>query len=722
MILKELRINNFRSYYKESAFTFKDGLTLIIGGNGDGKTTFFDALDWLFATDKDNRSPELISEKRKSEMAEGDSDTLSVSLEFEHDGVKMLEKKFRFEKQPNGDVITRDFSFQGWSGVGSEREMITGSLLLEQCFDAVIRKYCLFKGESNLNVFDNEAALKTLVDKFSNIRQFDDYVKLLSSFEEKSDEAHKKELRNDSKVSQKVKSIAIREKENLQKIADISDEIKLQEYNSQKYGKKIEDIEQHKETSEKYNEIIARIKNIEEKLYRTRSYISEDYNVKLLDDLWILAYFPDILTEYSKKVGALGKAKRKQNNEYIEQRAKDKGKQEAIVELTALANGAVPLSKFVPDGDTMQEMLDDHICKVCGREALEGSDAYNFMKEKLAQYTRSLMADSVAIPDEKKAALFPKSHIEDLHNLSISLGGRRAQEIAELFSEIKDKVALNARLKEDVAKIELQLYEANEEKKRLLIQCDGISEDDLQASYTNLTGYFNQKSKAESKLQMLNITLNGLHEQKREIKREYDGLNPQSGMVKIYARVHTAFDKILKSFKRAKKSNLRQFLADLEEKANEYLQLLNVDDFHGVVRIIETVDESARIQLRSSNGTDINNPNGALQTTMYMSVLFAISDLTTLKREVDYPLIFDAPTSSFESFKEEEFYNVIDKINKQCIIVTKDLLDKDEATGERRLNQSKINQLTCSVYRIEKQRPFDPNDLSTICTTSTPIK
>mgnify|MGYP001232191641 FL=1 len=85
-------------------------------------------------------------------------------------------------------------------------------------------------------------------------------------------------------------------------------------------------------------------------------------------------------------------------------------------------------------------------------------------------------------------------------------------------------------------------------------------------------------------------------------------------------------------------------------------------------------------------------------------------------------MIFDAPTSSFESLKEDEFYNVIDKIKKQCIIVTKDLLEKDDVTGERRLNLEKINRLTCSVYRIEKQRPFDPEDLSTICTTAKPIK
>ncbi|MEG2066797.1 MAG: ATP-binding protein, partial [Tannerellaceae bacterium] len=204
MILKELKINNFRSYYKESLFTFKDGLTLIIGGNGDGKTTFFDALDWLFITARENKSETLISEKRKSEMIAGDNDYISVSLIFEHDGEKSLEKRFYFEKRIDGSFITRDFSFQGWSGSGSEREMIKGNILLEQCFDTVIRKYCLFKGESQLDVFNDETALKTLVDKFSNIRQFDDYVDLLKSFEANSDKAYKKELKSDEQTTKKV--------------------------------------------------------------------------------------------------------------------------------------------------------------------------------------------------------------------------------------------------------------------------------------------------------------------------------------------------------------------------------------------------------------------------------------------------------------------------------------------------------------------------------------
>ena len=155
---------------------------------------------------------------------------------------------------------------------------------------------------------------------------------------------------------------------------------------------------------------------------------------------------------------------------------------------------------------------------------------------------------------------------------------------------------------------------------------------------------------------------------------------------------------------------------------NEIFKLLNENDFRGEIRIRQTANDSAEIRLFSSNGTYIKDPGGAQETTMYMSLLFAISGLTTLKKEENYPLIFDAPTSSFEDFKENVFYNIIDKIDKQCIIVTKDLLEVDKKTGHKTLNTEKIESMTCSVYRIEKKAGYDQEDLSTIRTIITPIK
>ena len=65
MIIKEITIKNFRSYYGENKFEFTDGLTLVIGDNGDGKTTFFDALQWLFNTAVENNSIDNTSVRDK---------------------------------------------------------------------------------------------------------------------------------------------------------------------------------------------------------------------------------------------------------------------------------------------------------------------------------------------------------------------------------------------------------------------------------------------------------------------------------------------------------------------------------------------------------------------------------------------------------------------------------------------------------------------------------
>jgi DNA sulfur modification protein DndD len=44
---------------------------------------------------------------------------------------------------------------------------------------------------------------------------------------------------------------------------------------------------------------------------------------------------------------------------------------------------------------------------------------------------------------------------------------------------------------------------------------------------------------------------------------------------------------------------------------------------------------------------------------MHISILFAISELASENREESYPMIFDAPTSSFGETKSAEFLNLI---------------------------------------------------------------
>lgn len=719
MIIQKIEIRNFRSYYGLNTFEFTNGLTLIVGDNGDGKTTFFEALQWLFNTTVDTPHMENFSEMRKSELEIGESDTVSVSITFDHDGVKTIEKRFMVERYAKDRFRPSSQSFIGWENRQSGREQVDGKILVTRCFDAFLQKFSMFKGESDLNVFNDPTALKQLVAKFSDLREFDKYVVFTEEFESKANKAYVKESKSDDKISKEVERLDYQLMEVRREINIASRDLKESESAANLFQGRIEDLERHKDTSEKYTDIKNRIEAKRGEAARLKGAISAvNLNLSLLDRLWILCAYPPVLKELQSKSAAFSKTKRIQNEQFVKELGKREGKIEAINELTQLVNGASRMPWYLPGEAEMEEMIHDHICKVCGREAPEGSDAYKFMVEKLEEHRRHVLAEAEAQkPKEvEKEELFVNSFIEEVHNLSLNLGGFNETEVTGKAGEIRDRLDLINTYQKKLESVEKEIAEMEDEKARILIQADGVSEEMLDKSFHDLKGYFEQKGKAENRATELKGKIRAAEQKRDYLQEQLDALNPGKGQVLVYKKVYEAFEKIHKAFVGAKEQNLTLFLESLEGRANEYLARLNANDFHGLVRLVRTAEDSALIKLYSSNGSEIRRPSGSQQTTMYMSVLFAISDLTTLKREEDYPLIFDAATSSFGDAKENDFYNIIDTLKKQCIIVTKDFLEKNT------LRMNDINKLTCSVYRIQKAEGFNKNDLSTIRTTVVKVK
>ncbi len=719
MIIQKIEIRNFRSYYGLNTFEFTNGLTLIVGDNGDGKTTFFEALQWLFNTTVDTPHMENFSEMRKSELEIGESDTVSVSITFDHDGVKTIEKRFMVERYAKDRFRPSSQSFIGWENRQSGREQVDGKILVTRCFDAFLQKFSMFKGESDLNVFNDPTALKQLVAKFSDLREFDKYVVFTEEFESKANKAYVKESKSDDKISKEVERLDYQLMEVRREINIATRDLKESESAANLFQGRIEDLERHKDTSEKYTDIKNRIEAKRGEAARLKGAISAvNLNLSLLDRLWILCAYPPVLKELQSKSAAFSKTKRIQNEQFVKELGKREGKIEAINELTQLVNGASRMPWYLPGEAEMEEMIHDHICKVCGREAPEGSDAYKFMVEKLEEHRRHVLAEAEAQkPKEvEKEELFVNSFIEEVHNLSLNLGGFNETEVTGKAGEIRDRLDLINTYQKKLESVEKEIAEMEDEKARILIQADGVSEEMLDKSFHDLKGYFEQKGKAENRATELKGKIRAAEQKRDYLQEQLDALNPGKGQVLVYKKVYEAFEKIHKAFVGAKEQNLTLFLESLEGRANEYLARLNANDFHGLVRLVRTAEDSALIKLYSSNGSEIRRPSGSQQTTMYMSVLFAISDLTTLKREEDYPLIFDAATSSFGDAKENDFYNIIDTLKKQCIIVTKDFLEKNT------LRMNDINKLTCSVYRIQKAEGFNKNDLSTIRTTVVKVK
>lgn len=724
MIIKEIRIKNFRSYYGDNnLFEFSDGLTLILGDNGDGKTTFFEALEWLFRTELDRGSQELenVSEMRKSKLEIGEQDEVCVFMSFEHNGMKSVEKSFAFERTGESSYRVGKVNYTGYEDTFSGREQVSGKLLINRCYDAFIQRFSMFKGESRLDVFDDKTALKTLVDKFSDIKAFDELVEITNGFSKKSEAAYLKEMKSDEKVSIEAKSLELKIKSVNEKIFQKKTDIKEKQASIDIYSSSLKELEQTQKSSERFKEIEDRRKTQQEKKTRIMSQIRAiDYNYALLDKYWILAPFPTVLQEFKQKCSLFSREKRRQEREFDKQQAETIGKLKAVKEIQGtLINGSTELPWYLPDQETMEEMIHDHICKVCGRPAPEGSDAFEYMVHKLEDYKKHVEAKIQKELQEKEISdktLFKYNHIENLHNLSISLSGSSESEINSYVVQINERLELVSRLREELKTIESKLQDTLDEKSRLLIQAGNVSETVLEKNYKDIIGLYEQKGRAEVRLTEMKNDLSLLENQLSGYQKELDELNPSSSQVKILKDVHRALEEINKAFTNAKESNLRRFLHELEDKANEYLDILSANDFHGMVRLYKTADDSTEIKLISSNNTEITKPSGSQKTEMYISVLFAISDFTKEKRDEDYPLIFDAATSSFGDSKEEEFYNVIDGLDKQCIIVTKDFMTKGVVRSKD------IDKLSCPVYRIKKADGFDKNNMATIRTIITKLK
>ena len=728
MIIRRIEIENFRSYYgNEIVFEFGDGLTLILGDNGDGKTTFFEALQWLLdisSTDDVQKSHALdnFSEMKKSELGIGESAKLRVKIDFEHDGSKSVEKMFVIAKKSEDDFSVSDIKFKGKEDTEDGRLSPDGRRLIARCFDAEMQHFSMFKGESRLDVLDGPKALKMLVDKYSDIKFFDELVNLTSSFESSADKAFRKESKND----ENTKSEAIKFDNELTKLSgeiqEINKQIKELSATVDSYEAMLKDLEQNQDTRDRYNELSQALAGKKANATSLKASIDKvNLNTSLLDQYWIMCAFPDILSAFKDKCAQLRREKERLHDEFILERGKEQGELDALKkENEALLNDDAKLPWYIPNDKYMKEMIKVHRCKVCNTPAPEGSDAYRFMVNKLEEYKRHIN-ERARIKEEQvklsKKQLFTEEYIDEINVLANRLSGPEEAFISGIANDINDRLEVVSRKTEELSQVKKEMQEIEEDISRLLIQAGNISEEMMKKNNSDVSNMFRKKGDAELEIKDLEMILKSKLDRQTEVKEKMDNLKPGNSLSRLYQKVHFAFDKIAKASYRAKEKNLYNFLNALRDGANMYMDRLSTKDFHGEVSLFYKKDkEEAGIRLKSSNGTYIKKPSDSQKTVMYISILFAVSDFAHKKTDEEYPLIFDAATSSFGDAKEEDFYNIINDVNKQCIVITKDFI----SGGKVRMDD--VDKLTCRVYRIQKAEGFNNSDLSTVRTLVKEIK
>lgn len=146
MILNNLELINFKKYTQKS-FSFEEGLVGIIGKNGSGKSTIFEAILFaLYGELKTKGSKDLI---RNSSVSE--KEPVSVSLEFEFDGLS-----YKVVREFRGKTLTANAKFyKNEELISSGAKEVTNSIvkLVKMSKDAFM--HTLFASQKELTSLSN---------------------------------------------------------------------------------------------------------------------------------------------------------------------------------------------------------------------------------------------------------------------------------------------------------------------------------------------------------------------------------------------------------------------------------------------------------------------------------------------------------------------------------------------------------------------------------------
>lgn len=709
MIIKKVQIDNYLCYYDTNTFELADGLNIILGENGEGKTKFYEAIDWLF--NGENRDLHLlVSAKKLNETEIGENFRVRVSMTVEQYGEKStITKSFITRKEKENECSTFSFMIEGISENSfGERSQVDGQALLDRIFPFQIRKYSMFKGEAALNIFDSDSALVNLINLFSEAKHYDKYSEKGAMLREKAEKAVEASSRLDKKNEARYKRLEA-EIHRLERQKDsYKVHLNVTEEEIKKIEENLQDAERHVSNADALEVLNKRIKEIENKIFNLTQTIDERYTTSLFDENWILVNFEVFHKAFAEKVASHSKKRRELQSQFDKEKGIKEGEKKAKAELL---NNAVPLPVGVPSKSHMEEMLNDQICKVCNRQAKKGSEAYEFMMKRLKSYLESQVINE--FEPEKDEPLYKFDYINKLEHLSISHEDN-LKNIRLIKSNIKELFEFNSARKKDIEDLNEKLEKEKSEREKLLGN-SSIGAEKLSSVLKNYNAWQNDiKIRNQhhldytSKLNTINLELNS----KKDEKDRIDISSANSFLIKK----RDILRDIEAIFFDTKENKFNDFINKLQTKSNNFFRKINIDAFTGTIvfRKSNKANQTiVKIELQE-DGRTFYKPNQSLLTSMHISILFAISELASEIKEENFPMIFDAPTSSFGENKTAQFLNLIYETDNQKILLIKDFLHTDRTTKALSIKKEFESVRRDKAFWVKLERPFDPNNLKTI--------
>lgn len=716
MIIRNITIKNFQSYYETQCLEFSKGLNLVLGKGGKGKSKLFNAFYWVFfgklyisdiGWRGTNGLPnnanfalqrhEFFNKKALYDANIGDVVQLSVSLELEDDkgtifNIERTAKATRLESEewdsPNAWKVEDNnlrVVFEGPMGT----IVRNGDLAEDEItnlFPENIRNYIWFQGES-LDELINFRKKETLRDAVKHISYYPYYEKLsniISSAKSKIDSLESKHLREKNRHNTQVTSlISRRDYLNNQIASEITKKEELENHISSIEIILAQDetrlsgmasftglVSQYKTEENNRNAILSSMTQIDEK------------QRQLLPNLWVLKGTAPLI-----------------------QKAKE------IIEAHVESECTAPEKKYLdnPGKSKLEEILRDGVCYVCGSKVdSEHQHAIDYIKERLRlqeEYLQEMEEFKANLEISKRFNLFV-GRIQDYPDqLLLSI-----RNIDKQFMDSEDEMdKLRSKLRRVQDKLKELDEKMDEEKKKHGIdprQQAGnanLLKNSINASRGHLNTLRRQLTACESSLAQMRAEL-------KQVESDLKALGAKDNNVNSVEETEW---KNLSIFledicSRVQEKARKKLLEQIEERANDFYARFTEHDegYKGRVEISSDYSIAFDAGLNTSH-----------EDRKKMSIINALLSLNQEAIGTFYPFISDAPTSSFDPETTHKYLRGIKDIFQQTIIITKDV-EIDSDNYKDLYNQENVSR----IYSLESEIHGKPINAPEIYEVSTHVE
>lgn len=660
MLLESIKLHNFRQFRDES-IDFAQGengknVTIIIGENGTGKTTFAQAFFWCMYGETEFSDKTILNKVVAAEIRAGQEERVKVTLSLRHGEVGytlIREQVYRkyYNNNVKGDNTIFDIAIKDAGGNTTYVRKTQCEAEVKGILPKELSRYFFFDGEriekmskdisSGKKSTDFAEAVKGLLGLngfISAIAHFNPRSKngVIGSYDSSFD------AKSNKKISEYTDTIVRcnREIERLEaRLETLDSQI---ESAKQHKGEKTEEIKQYaegEELQEQKEKLQKQIRNAEIARANVYKAICKDFNSSMS------TFFSMTLMKRAL----------------------------AFLAQEDFTGKDIPFMHT----KTIEYLIKQKLC-ICGTHLDEGSVPYNKVME-LINYLPP-QSISTTISDFKKEARRRAGSLDDIvsqvqENLAVI--SFQDDDIAEKMDDIQciDKKLSGGDVREKVRAINTEIQMCNKTIRK--------SEDEKQKCDREIGGYIKERDRADAERR--NLTL--LDERNRRIE-----------IYKAYAeRIYSELLEVYSTSEAEIRRKLQDTINDIFKQIYEGGLYLTIDDKYHISVYANDYEGDVETSTAQSISVIFAFITGIIK--MARENRNASDDDAKLLSSEPYPLVMDAPLSAFDKRRIKAVCEALPKTAEQVIIFIKD------TDGE--LAEDYMGDKIGSRYRFDKLNEFE---------------